>query len=64
MMDEKIAVLLARIACANLRSAGMQAENTERERNGLALAYGERAFNDVITEEGVGWNDICSLLYH
>jgi len=63
MSEERIAIVLAAVACANIRCAGMQAENQERARNGYALAYGEKAFQDVILEEGINWNAVHETLY-
>lgn len=42
--DEAHADKLARIAGLNAEVAGMEAENTQRTRNGHALAYGDKEF--------------------
>jgi hypothetical protein len=63
-MDEiKAARINASCATAMIRAMGMQAENQQRERQGLALAYDEEAFIRVINEEGIGWNDVHKVLY-
>ena len=61
--------LEARIAYINSQTAAMQAEvegmkamNTERDRNGLALAYGEDAFMNVAARYGLTHNQVISYL--
>jgi opacity protein-like surface antigen len=63
-MNEQVAVLNARVACALIRMAALQAENQDRASRGAAPAYTEAAFQAIIDEEGIGWNSVCSLLYH
>lgn len=53
-----IAIANAEIARVNLRVESMKAENAQRVRDGLSLAYTEKAFID----EEVGLNYAISLL--
>lgn len=41
---------------------GMMAENEERKRQGLALAYGEKEFNDVPIKWGLTHNAVLEYL--
>lgn len=43
-MSDAGALLISRVAQAQAEMEGMKTLNTERERNGLALAYDESAF--------------------
>lgn len=43
-MNPQLVAIMAAIAAAQARIAGMQAANTARESNGEALAYGEEEF--------------------
>lgn len=52
----------ARCATAMIRALGMQAENQQRQHQGLSPAYTEDAFIAVINEEGTHWNAIATLL--
>ena len=63
-MDDaiKAAMINARCAAAMIRAMGMQAENQNRSHRGENVAYWEDDFNRVIEEEGVGHNDVMSVL--
>lgn len=50
----------ARVACALIRCAAMQAENLERTTIGAAPAYTEANFLSVIDDEAIGWNSVVS----
>jgi hypothetical protein len=63
-MLEDVAIVNARVACALIRCAGMEAENKQREILGNSMAYTEDAFVNIIAEEGIGWNEVCRTLYH
>ena len=45
-------------------TAGMTAENQQRERCGLSMAYDEKAFTDAIVLEQADVNSIATILYH
>lgn len=52
----------ARIARAQIRVEAMKAANAERADRGLAPAYGEDAFLNIIDEEGIGHNATISAV--
>ncbi len=62
-MDERVATVSADIARALIRAMGMQAENQDREHRGASPAYTEKAFVDIIDEEGIGYNSVRINLY-
>ena len=43
-----------------IKAMGMQAENKQREAQGLAPAYNEKAFLDIIEENGIHHNAILT----
>jgi hypothetical protein len=47
---------------ALLRMEAMKAANHERTESGLALAYGEEAFLNVIVDEGIGHNSVVTTI--
>lgn len=49
-MNPQLVAIVAAIAAAQARIAGMQAVNTAREFNGESLAYGEMEFSTRPTE--------------
>lgn len=53
LMKMRVSILRAEI-----RLAGMRAENEQRTRSGLALAYVEDQFVKIIDEEGISYNDV------
>jgi hypothetical protein len=62
MNDElKAAVIAANCARAQIRALGMLAENQQRGLMGQPYAYTEEAFNKVIEEEGIGYNDVMKF---
>jgi hypothetical protein len=61
MNDALIAVLIRTTAAAarvSAHVAAMQAANDERHRARQAPAYSDQSFVDVITHEGVNYNQI------
>ena len=48
--EQRAAFVMGQAALLNAKIAAMQAANAERERSGLAQAYSEKQFDDVITE--------------
>jgi hypothetical protein len=63
-MNEHAVLLLASIARANIRCAGMMAENSQRTVCGYAMAYTEEDFYKLIDEEGIGYNSAIAQLFH
>jgi hypothetical protein len=64
MSDEiKLGRVMSACTTAMIRAMGMQAENQQRIHQGNALAYDEKAFENVIIEEGVHWNAIHGILF-
>jgi hypothetical protein len=65
-MNESIlrahAMVVARAARALVRTSAMDAENLHRVNRGYAVAYTEEAFLQVIEEEGIGENQVISIL--
>lgn len=50
--------LQAMASAAMIRALGMQAANQARFQLGESLAYDEAAFEKLIDEHGLGWNQI------
>lgn len=61
-MTDDHAIRLVRVnamaTAAQIRCAGMVAENAARQMRGEALAYPESAFLALLTEYGLDWNTI------
>lgn len=57
-MNAQELYLLTDIARLNAEVAGMQAENTARERQGLAPAYTEGHFLEAIKRNGLEHNQV------
>lgn len=49
---------------ATLRAMGMQARNMKSAIEGKGPMYVEGDFLEVIVNEGIGFNDVQSVLYH
>lgn len=60
--DQRIAYINAQVVCAMAEIEGMKAANTERERNGYSLAYGEEAFYAVPEKFGLTHNQVLEYL--
>ena len=56
--EEKAAYVHAQAVAATAEIEGMKAMNTERERNGYALAYNEAAFFAIPDKYGLHHNDL------
>ena len=56
------ALLMSRCACAVIEACGMLAENQFRERRGESVAYAEGAFQQVLLNSGIGYNDAIGIL--
>ena len=59
--EQKAAYVFAQSVAAMAEIEGMKALNTERERNGYALAYSEEAFLAVPTKYGLHHNELIQL---
>lgn len=55
--------VMARVVRAQITMEGMKAENMQRARLGQSMAYTEAQFDEVITNEHIGNNDIVEDLY-
>ena len=58
----RAALLFSQSVAALARIEGMKAFNLERQRNDYALGYSEEAFEKVILEFGIGYNDARKTL--
>ena len=58
----RVAIVQARVACAQIRMGGMKAANVEQKQRGFALAYPEEAFEKLLEEEGVHSNAVILML--
>lgn len=62
--DQKAcAYLNAAVARASIRAMGMQARNAQCEISNQRPMYMEEEFMAVILQEGIGYNDVQSVLY-
>lgn len=60
--QERVAYINSQVACALIVMEGMKAENTYREMRGETIAYGDKAFNAVIDQHGIGHNAVMACL--
>ena len=63
MDDNKImeaAKLIANSSAALIEAMGMMSENIERANRGESLAYTEEAFNKVVMNNGIDYNNVMS----
>jgi hypothetical protein len=56
------ALLISQSVAAMITAMGMYAENQDRLSKGHTIAYGEEAFNDVISGHQLHWNQALGLL--
>lgn len=61
-MSRNQTILNASITRALITAMGMQAENFQRQQQGYSMAYDEDAFLNIIDSEGIGYNNIITLL--
>ena len=61
--EEKAAYVHAQAVAATAEIEGMKAMNTERERNGYALAYDEAAFFAIVDKFGLGHNTLMEFFH-
>jgi len=59
---KQIAYVMAQTAAATARIEAMKAANAERSDRGLAKAYPEEAFENVINEFGLHHNAVLTTL--
>ena len=55
---QQLAVQLGHIQAADIQMNAMKAANQERKEKGLAQAYGEQAFMDLLDEYDLTYNSI------
>lgn len=63
MDDNRImeaAKLIANSSAALIEAMGMMSENIERANRGESLAYTEEAFNKVVMNNGIDYNNVMS----
>jgi len=58
----QVALVLSQVAVLNARIEGMKAINVGRQTHGYSLAYEEDAFEKVIQESGLEYNDVLTTL--
>lgn len=61
-MMRNVAIVMANVVRATARIEAMKALNAERADKGLAQAYGENAFYEIINDECIGWNAVIGQL--
>jgi hypothetical protein len=59
--EQAAAYVYAQAVAASAAIESMKAENFMREQQGLAQAYGEQAFYDIINEYGIHHNAIITI---
>ena len=63
MSDEKQAALLISQSVATfIEAMGMHWENVQREQRGESIAYPEKAFQELLQNSSIQWNDALTLL--
>ena len=55
--DKNLTYFKMNMLQAEIEMQGMIAENKQREHRGESLAYGEAAFNNLITKHGIYHNN-------
>jgi hypothetical protein len=53
----------SQIACATILAEGMRAENQQREHRGMAMAYGEKEFAELLNTYGLHHNAILTAIH-
>ena len=63
-MDEnaRAAFIVSQSAAAMVEALGMMSENLQRVHRGDSIAYAELAFMEVISRNGIGWNQAMEYL--
>lgn len=59
--EQRAAFIHAQSVAALAEIEGMKALNTERERNGYAIAYDDEAFFNVPKHYGLTYNQLCEF---
>lgn len=60
--QQRVAFVMAQIACMQVEMEAMKIANFERIDNGLSPAYGEAAFRALIEQYGLGHNSALTAL--
>ena len=61
--EQKAAYVIANASAALIEAMGMAAENANRNQKGLAQAYGEGAFFNLIGNHDLHCNSIMALFH-
>jgi hypothetical protein len=60
--ESRAAFLFSQSVCVLTRTLGMMSENMQREHLGQSMAYQQDAFEKVLQEGGIEWNDALTTL--
>ena len=60
--EQRTAMLNAQVACAMIQAMGMQAANQNRAHKGMEPCYLEQDFENVIANNGIGFNSAITTL--
>lgn len=60
--EQKAAYINSQATAAKIAAMGMEAENQQRIRDGMALAYLDKDFFNLIQEYGLGSNNVVGYL--
>ncbi len=55
---QKIDMGFTMAVCALITAMGMQAENQKRLDEGKSIAYGEEAFQQILSDNGLSYNAV------
>lgn len=59
---QKAAYIISQSACAMIEALGMQADNMERARQGMSMAYEMHDFTEVFERYGITHNQVLQYL--
>lgn len=59
--EQQAAYVIAQSHAAMIEAMGMVAENQHRTMNGMSIAYGAEAFQDLINRYGISHNAVISF---
>ena len=58
--EQRAAFVMSQSACALIEAMGMHAENMQREQRGMAMAYNDTAFLDLVNRYGIHHNAVLT----
>jgi hypothetical protein len=61
--EQRAAYVNAMSTCAMIEAMGMEAENKQRERLGLSMAYNDEAFFGLIEKYNIRHNGVHTTLF-